>query len=195
MRIQKIKIVLLTIFMLLLLQNANAQDIQSNKKVQISYSFTGGELAPGTNIIKEMEISSGSVVMINANLLDLSPKLIGGFYLGFGAAGYQSVYDGVICSTLGIHYGIDLHYSVLPFNGDKFKRWDILLNASLGSYFNMYQTMQIEYGIGITLEFYPFENWGLFAESSWGKYQYGNHENSFLGVGNTNLKIGISYRL
>lgn len=188
-----LKLTLMAIFILPGLYNVNAQENQIKKKIQISYGFIGGQLQPGDIVIKEAEIPSGSMLMINADLLKLSPKLSGGFHLGFGIAGYESIYDGVINNTLGVHYGIDLYYSLLPLNRDKFKQWDLSLNLSLGSYFMPYHTMQFESGLGVKLEYYPFEKFGLFAESAWGKYQYGTYNVSRLGLGNTMFKLGVTY--
>jgi hypothetical protein len=192
---KKLGITLVSIFMLLAFQNANAQTFQSNRSIQISYGFVGGEIAPGTPAIKEMKIHSSNMLMVNANLLELSPKLVGGFHLGIGMVGYESIYDEGISNTVGIHYGIDLQYSILPFNGDGFKRWDVLLKTSLGSYFNPYQTMQVEYGLGVAVEYYPISHLGIFVESSWGRYKYGDYNISLLGEGNTMIKAGVSYRL
>ena len=194
MKKQSLKFALMAMFILPALHNVNAQENQIKKKIQISYGFMGGQIQPGEVVVKEAEIPSGNTLIIDADLLKLSPKLSGGFHLGFGVAGYESIHDGVINNTLGVHYGIDLHYSLLPLNRDKLKRWELSLNASLGSYFMPYHTMQIEYGLGVKLEYYLFDKFGLFAESAWGKYQYGAYNVSRLGLGNTMLKLGVSYR-
>ena len=184
----------------ILLMNAfatNAQDVSQFKpSVNLSYSFTGSYEAASMSLNSTLyEHNSGGSIMVDADLFEIIPRLSGGFHLGFGLMGYtnSSMTDAdneEVYNTIGIHYGFDLHYTV-----DRSKYWDIQLGSNMGVILSKACIPIAEYGLTSTVKYFPIEKLGIFLEAGWGNYFFSKRYIEFLGVGNANLKVGISYRL
>lgn len=184
----------------ILLMNAfaiNAQNTSQFKpSVNLSYSLTGSYEAASMSLNSMLyEHNSGNSIMLDADLFEIIPRVSGGFHLGFGLMGYtnSSMTDAVIeevYNTIGIHYGFDLHYKV-----HNSKYWDIQLGANMGIIVSKACIPIAEYGLTSTIKFFPIEKFGIFLEAGMGNYFFSKRYIEFLGVGNANLKVGISYRL
>ena len=184
----------LSAFIMLNVFSAKAQESSEFKpSIKLSYSFTGakneGTLVSYNGILR---INSGYSIMIDADLFKVYPRLSAGFYLGLGEIGYsknrnEQNYE----ISLGVHYGLAMHYDLY-----KSRYWNVQLGATMGAFMSRVSTPHAVYGLTSTVNFYPLEHCGIFVEWGWGKYYFGNDEGlDFLLHGNTNLKVGVSYRL
>lgn len=194
----KIAIAALALLAGISLGSCNAQDFSPS--VRVGYEFinamTMSTHAPQNVITSNNTLYSGFAITVDADIWKLSNRCSLGGHLGYSPSSYIKPYDssmqnlsGDLVECPGLHYGIDLHFSILPNN----KMLNICINGSLGSYWAPYISPQVEYGASISATFYPFEHWGVFAETGWGKYFY---TSSFPQIyqGHTMARAGVSYR-
>ncbi len=192
----KLTTVVLSAFIMLNVFSAKAQETSEFKpSINVSYSVTGSHMTATAALNSKLyEHNSGGSIVVDADLFEIFPRLSGGFHLGFGLMGYtNSAMEDTgadVKNTLGIHYGFDLHYTV--FNS---KNWNIQVGATMGGIASIACIPIAEYGLTSTVKFFPVEKLGVFVEAGWGNYYFSKKYFDHLGVGNANLKAGISYRL
>jgi hypothetical protein len=173
---------------------SSAQDKNSAKSIRASFmyieSLTWSPYASSSAIITQnSENIWAYALMFDADLWQLSRNFSAGVHLGFSPSSYRIVTANK--SSIGVHYGIDLSYNMLP-DCDK---WNLSLNASLGSYWAFYKMPYTSYGASLRAEYYPMTHLGIFAELGWGKYHFTNQSVSAVLYGESMAKIGLSYRL
>ena len=175
--------------------SAQVNDIQ-NRSIRLGYGFMGGYFNPGQVILRNTTVGSGSLLNINADLFRVTNSVSIGAHLGIGQAATQASINlpTLEYHTVGVHYGIDLSYHILENAGFNTDKWDLRLNASLGSYWLFQITPQIEYGAGFSAAYYPFKHLGIYGDLQWGRFLYNGYANSRLGEGHSKLEIGVSYR-
>ena len=186
---RKLLAALMTAFVMMNVYSAKAQEtFEFKPSVNVSYGINQ------IHSTKFETIAPTGLIAIDADLFEIFPRLSGGFHLGFGLMGYtNSAMEDTgadVKNTLGIHYGFDLHYTV--FNS---KNWNIQVGATMGSIASIACIPIAEYGLTSTVKFFPVEKLGVFVEAGWGNYYFSKKYFDHLGVGNANLKAGISYRL
>ncbi len=197
MKLHKLTAISLFAILLMNVFTSNAQETSQFKpSINVSYSLTGSEVAASMSLNSKLyEHNSGGSVVVDADLFEIFPRLSGGFHLGFGLMGYtnSSMTDAAneeVYNTIGVHYGLDLHYTLYSS-----KYWNIQLGATMGGIASNACIPIAEYGLTSTVKFFPIEKLGVFLEAGWGNYFFSKRYIEFLGVGNANLKVGISYRL
>ncbi len=171
--------------------NSNAQSVPG-KTFRASFmyieSLVYSPYAANASIISEnSEHLWGYAIMLDADLWQLSRNFSAGVHLGFSPSSYRIVTNEH--SSLGVHYGIDLSYNMLP----DCDRWNVSINGTVGSYWAFYKMPYLSYGASLRAEYYPLKHFGFFAELGWGKYLFTSH--ATVRYGETMAKIGLSYRL
>lgn len=167
-----------------------------SKSIRIGYGFMGGNFDAGQVVLHNASTGSGSLINISADLFRATNSISIGAYLGAGQAATQESlnYPTLMYNSIGLHYGIGLSYSVLENAGFSPDKWDVRLNATIGSYWLLPITPQMEYGAGFSAAYYPFNHWGIYGDVMWGRFLYNGNGNSHLGEGHSKMEIGISYR-
>lgn len=175
--------------------------------IRISYTLMDGPIrvgnttSTGSLIRSDNTLLFGYSINIEADLLNLNSRLSLGAHIGYSPSAYLKPAQPVVQLSPaeyiwfpGIHYGVNLHYNLLPDN----PHWDLSLNGMIGSYWTLHLWPAVEFGTSISATYYPIEHWGFFAETGWGKYNY-TCPNSLSGTaiewyGHTMAKAGVSYR-
>ena len=147
---------------------------------------------PIAEAMLEIDKDTGSAINVDADLWRLSSNISMGFHAGIGGAETSLV--SIFPLPIGFHYGINLHYHVLPQLGDLPGHWDIVLNSEVGSYTCPHLSPQLEYGFGATFTYYPFTHWGIFVEGTWGRFCYNQLYNAKVETGRSLLEAGLSLR-
>lgn len=176
-----------------LCSNSIAQNVQ-NKSIRASFmyieSMVYSPYATSPNVISESsEHLWGYAIMLDADLWQLSSNFCAGVHLGFSPSSYRIV--ALEYSSIGVHYGIDLSYNILP----DCNKWNLSLNGTIGSYWAFYKMPYVSYGASLRAEYYPLSHFGIFAELGWGKYYYTSQSSSTVTYGETMAKVGLAYRL
>lgn len=101
-------------------------------------------------------------------------------------------------------FGINANFHLLPLITKKDdSRFDLYIKANLGGHYcNVPEGnfpsdgIIAEYGIGLGLSYYIFDHWGLFAEYSYGEFDYFDEQKYFQyePVPPTELRYGIKMK-
>lgn len=156
----------------------------------------GGYFDAGQIVLHRSTTGSGNLLNVSADFFRVTNSISIGAHVGIGRA---TTWDSlglptISYNTVGLHYGIDLSYSVLENAGFATDKWDVRLNANVGSYWLHRLTPQPEYGAGISAAYYPFKHLGIYGDAAWGRFLYNGNGNPYLGKGHSKLEIGVSYR-
>ena len=163
---------------------------------------------------KRTNYGSSSVIptlRLEANF-GLTKYIEAGAYFGFSRMeGMTFVYTDSTTSGYGNFifmpfYGIDVNFHILPLFIDKNDfRFDLYVAAKFGGHycslpegsFPSHGNMA-EYGIGLGFSFYIFKRLGIFAEYSYGQYDYfdetADHFGRFNPVPPTALRYGLTMK-
>ena len=177
-------------------QNSTSCNDIKNRSIRIGYGLLGGNFDPGQVILTNSDTGNGSLLNINADLFRVTNSIRIGAHLGVGRAAKQDslYFPTLMHNTVGIHYGIDLSYSILENAGFNTDKWDLRLDASIGGYWIFLIAPQLEYGAGISAAYYPLKHFGIYGDLMWGRFLYNGNGNSHLGEGHRKIEIGLSYR-
>ena len=170
----------------------SAQNEPLTRTIRVAYGYMAKaeDLPASTSGI--LPLYTGSAINVDADLWRLSSNISMGFHAGIGGAETSLV--SIFPLPIGFHYGINLHYHVLPQLGDLPGHWDIVLNSEVGSYTCPHLSPQLEYGFGATFTYYPFTHWGIFVEGTWGRFCYNQLYNAKVETGRSLLEAGLSLR-
>lgn len=179
-------------------QNTTPSNDIKNRSIRIGYSLVGSRIDYGQMLLSNGTIGQGTCGLLNidADLFRISNSLSLGAHLSFGEGEKRESTDLPSLSNpfVGLHYGIDLSYSILGNAGFNTNKWDLRLNGNVGSYWIPLLTPQLEYGAGISATFYPFKHFGIYGDLMWGHFLYNGKNNPYLGEGSSKIEIGVSYR-
>lgn len=199
----KKKFLMLLVLVSSVLAVCNAQDTtprndMANRSIRIGYGITGSHIDAGQMLLTNSSLGMGTcgAFTIDADLFRVSNSLSIGAHLGIGEAAKwdSSSLPCLETRTIGLHYGFDMSYRVLENAGLSSDRWDLRINATIGSYWVPLLSPQLEYGAGFSATYYPFKHFGIYGDLMWGQFLYNGKGNPYLGSGSSKIGIGISYR-
>ena len=186
--------------------SAQGDELDFSRSVKVSLGYIGvGNVDAGTAIIGDKNtrlttVSSGMVVMVDADLWQLYRSVSTGMYVGLGPSCYELEPTTLntpsdIKASVGIHFGVNINVHLLKLMQVNSSHWDVAARGALGSYYAPFLTPQTEWGVGLSAAWYPKKHFGIFAEYNWGSYRY-NHDfrSSRINKGSSLLKAGISIR-
>lgn len=176
-------------------KNETSKDGIQNRSIRVGYGIMNGSLNPGQVILHNgLYWGWDNMLNISADLFRINNSISIGAHLGVERASTRETVElpSLEYNTVGLHYGIDLSYSVLGNAGIDTDRWDLRLNANIGAYSFFPITPQLEYGAGISATYYVFDHFGIYADLMWGRFLYSS--GSYLSEGQTKIEFGVSYR-
>lgn len=136
----------------------------------------------------------GHAFTMDADLVQLGRGVSLGVHCGIVQTSYKSLSDSSVSHMAGFHYGVDIQCHLLSVIGMYSNRWDLACGVMLGSYTSRYVSPLTEYGLKISVAYYPLEHIGVFAEYGWGQYIYAFRNFPVLSTSTTQAKLGVSYR-
>lgn len=178
---------------------------QNGRNIRVGYTFIDAmTIAPGAltsqdYLRSDAVLNSGYAVMVDFTLFEFAKRMSAGGHLGFSPSCYHMVgvtgSDGAVIGGKleffpGLHYGVDVQCELLS----DAERWSLVMRGMLGSYWTLYSSPQVEYGLSVSFSYSMFKNWGLFLETGWGQYSYTYPNTALLYRGRTMLKGGVFYR-
>lgn len=194
------KKIVITLACMLTLGTMQAQEKTNdikNKSIRIGYGVMGSSFDAGNILLhNSFGCGAGRLLNIKSDLFRVTNSISIGAHLGIGRAATQESFElpTLMYNTIGLHYGIDLSYNILENAGFTTDKWDLRLNANIGSYWLYQISSQLEYGAGMSATYYPFKHFGIYADLMWGRFLYNGNGNSHLGEGHSKIEFGVSYR-
>ena len=169
----------------------------AQRSVTLSYGYIGGDVVPGMRPTNRVDILSGSSIFVDANLWNLNRWMSFGGYVGCGEASFAEIDNNsneIIQFFPSLRFGVGLHMHLLSLANINTKYWDISINGNLGTYWSRHITPQTEYGLSLSVAFYPTKHIGLSLENCWGSYLFNKYNETIILHGNNLLKAGINFR-
>lgn len=171
----------------------NSQESDFRKSLCVSFGYAGfSNYSSAVTTYSGNQNVWGYCILADADIWRLTDHMSAGVHLGIGPSSYTtSPYSGNSVWTPGIHYGADLHCHLLNNNNS---RWDIALNGMIGGYWTLHVSPMLEFGASMSVTYYPFDHFGIFAETGWGKFAFTHNVVSYVYRGDTMFKMGLCYR-
>lgn len=167
----------------------------NSRTISISYGYNENTWEPlklrgsATGTPSEWSVTASS------DLLWLNDKWSFGLYVGSGRSSYYSSADStLVITTAMLRYGINAKLHLLPAIGSGSEHWDVSLSGTIGSMWCHGTTLQTEYGLGLSLAYYPFKHVGITAEYLWGNFKCADYNTVKLYESSQFIKAGLSYR-
>ncbi|MBR1784453.1 MAG: hypothetical protein IJ760_03320 [Bacteroidales bacterium] len=170
--------------------------VAQQRSVKVGYNFFGGRVASYSGLMYMAEYYSayhGDLVAFDADLWQISRTFSMGLRAGINQTGVDNGRF-AIKHSMGMHYGVVLRCHTLAAICDSTSKWDVSIDGMLGSYFSFHFMPQTEYSVGLTVTYYPWQNFGFYAQAAWGEMLFGRRGNPFVFKSGSQLGLGVSYR-
>lgn len=135
-------------------------------------------------------------LQVDANLWRLGNHATLGLYGGAWLSSYFIDYYTGNASGLSVQVrgGVRAQLHLLPLMNVESDHFDVAASATVGNFYCQGTTLQTEFGVGLSVAYYPIRWLGLKAECNWGRYSYASYSWTQWWHSHIAPKVGLSIR-